>query len=163
MAQKLIISSDFGYVSNISTIPSIIYVHKRSGGCKISSRYFSKMLSIPRDWIYQPMPSHYSPASHPSYHNKAYYICVYKGSHDQTDILHTDVYNNTCTHIFPGVRACVGTELQSLASQNEFTTAALPNPSGTIFTLSPTQPTCQITTWLILFHSAICNEENFPK
>ena len=48
MGQKLIISSDFGYFSNILTPPSIICVDKRSGGCKLSSRYFSKMLSIPR-------------------------------------------------------------------------------------------------------------------
>ena len=55
--EKLVISSDFGYASNILTLPSIIYVSKRSGGFKISSRYFSKMLSIPRYRTYRPIPS----------------------------------------------------------------------------------------------------------
>ena len=31
--EKLIISSDFGYVSNILTLPSIICADKQSGGC----------------------------------------------------------------------------------------------------------------------------------
>ena len=54
--EKLIISSDSGYVSNILTLPSIICADKRSGGCKISSRYFSKMLSTPRYRTYRPIP-----------------------------------------------------------------------------------------------------------
>ena len=57
--EKLIISSDSGYVSNILTLPSIICADKRSGGCKISSRYFSKMLSTPRYRTYRPIPSIY--------------------------------------------------------------------------------------------------------
>ena len=57
MGSKLIISSDFGYVSDILTLPSIIYADKRSGGCKISSRYFSKMLSTPRYRTYRPIPN----------------------------------------------------------------------------------------------------------
>ena len=57
--EKLIISSDFGYVSNILTLPSIICADKRSGGCKISSRYFSKMLSTLRYRTYRPIPSLY--------------------------------------------------------------------------------------------------------
>ena len=56
--EKRIISSDFEYVSNISTLPSIICADKRSGGCKISSQYFSKMLLIPRYWTYRPIPSY---------------------------------------------------------------------------------------------------------
>ena len=58
--EKLIISSDFEYVSNILTLPSIICANKRSGGCKISSRYFSKMLSIPRYRNYRPVPNYNS-------------------------------------------------------------------------------------------------------
>ena len=52
-----IISSDFGYVSNILTLLSVICVDKRSGGFNISSRYFSKMLSIPRYRTYRPIPT----------------------------------------------------------------------------------------------------------
>ena len=37
--------------------PSIICADKRSGGCKISSRYFIKLLSIPRYRAYLPIPS----------------------------------------------------------------------------------------------------------
>ena len=48
----LVLFSDLGYVSNILTLPSIICAGKQSGGCEISSRYFSKMLSIPRHWAY---------------------------------------------------------------------------------------------------------------
>ena len=59
MEIKALNSSDFAYVSNILTLPSIICTDKRSGGCKISSRYFSKMLSIPRYQSYQPIPSKY--------------------------------------------------------------------------------------------------------
>ena len=45
-------NSDFGYVSNISTLPLIMYVDKRNGGCKIPSRYFSK-------WSrYRALPTH---------------------------------------------------------------------------------------------------------
>ena len=55
--EKLIISSDFGYVSNILTLPSIICADKRIGGCKISSQYFSKMLPTPRYRTYRPIPS----------------------------------------------------------------------------------------------------------
>ena len=42
MGIKLIILSDFGYISNILALPSIIYVDKQSIGCKILSLYFSK-------------------------------------------------------------------------------------------------------------------------
>ena len=56
---NLIISSDFGYVSNILTLPSIICAGKQSGDCKIPSRYFSKMLSIPRYRTYGPIPNNY--------------------------------------------------------------------------------------------------------
>ena len=55
--EKPIICSDFQYVSNILTLPSIICANKRSGGCKISSRYFSKMLSTPRYRNYRPVLS----------------------------------------------------------------------------------------------------------
>ena len=55
--EKLIISSDFEYVSNILTLAPIVCPNKRSGGCKISSRYFSKMLSIPRYRNYRPIPN----------------------------------------------------------------------------------------------------------
>ena len=47
IGQKLIISSDFGYVSNILTLPSIISVGKQDGGFKTSLQYFSKMLPTP--------------------------------------------------------------------------------------------------------------------
>ena len=47
MEQKLILSSDFGYVSSI----------KRSGTFKISSQYFSKILSIQRYLAYRPIPN----------------------------------------------------------------------------------------------------------
>ena len=47
----------FGYVSNISCPSCIICVGKRSGGFKISSRYFSKMLSIPKYRAYR-VPTH---------------------------------------------------------------------------------------------------------
>ena len=57
--EKLIISSDLGYVYNILTLPSIICADKQSGGCKISSRYFRKMFSIPRYWTYRPIPTFY--------------------------------------------------------------------------------------------------------
>ena len=50
-----LVSSDSEYVSNILTLPSIICADKRSGGCKILSRYFSKMLSIPRYRTYRPI------------------------------------------------------------------------------------------------------------
>ena len=42
------ISSDLGYVSNTLSFPSIIYVDKPIGGCKILSQYFSRMLLILR-------------------------------------------------------------------------------------------------------------------
>ena len=42
MVQKLLNSSDLGYVSNILTLPSIICTDKRSGGFKVLSRYFAK-------------------------------------------------------------------------------------------------------------------------
>ena len=56
-SSKLIISSDFGYIPNILTLSSIICADKRRGSCKISSQYFSKMLSIPRHLAYRPMPT----------------------------------------------------------------------------------------------------------
>ena len=55
--KKHIISSYLGNVSNILTLPSIICVGKRSGGFKILSQYFTKMLSIPRFRAYRPIPS----------------------------------------------------------------------------------------------------------
>ena len=55
--KKLIISSYLGYVSNILTLSSILCVGKGSGGFKISSRYFTKMLSIPRFRAYRPIPN----------------------------------------------------------------------------------------------------------
>ena len=55
--KKLILSLYLGYVSNILTLSSIICVGKQSGGFKISSRYFIKMLSIQRCRPYRPIPS----------------------------------------------------------------------------------------------------------
>ena len=57
MGQKLIISSDFGYISNMLTVPSIIYVHKKSCSFRISSQYFSKMLLVLRHQASRPIPS----------------------------------------------------------------------------------------------------------
>ena len=57
--KKLIISSYLGYVSNILTLSFIICVGKRSGGFKISSQYFTKMLSIPRFRSYRPFPTNF--------------------------------------------------------------------------------------------------------
>ena len=57
MELKLIISSDFWYVSNISILSAIIYVGKLDGGLKIWSQYFSKLFSIPRYWAYRPIPT----------------------------------------------------------------------------------------------------------
>ena len=62
--EKLIISSDSEYVSNIITLPSIICANMRSGSCKISSRYFSKMLLIPRYRNYRPIPNQYRAYKH---------------------------------------------------------------------------------------------------
>ena len=52
-----IISSDFGYFSNISTLPSIMCVDKQSGHFKIPSRYFRKMFSIPIYRAYRHIPN----------------------------------------------------------------------------------------------------------
>ena len=43
----LIISLNFWLLPNILSFPSIIYVDKRSGGCKVLSQYFSKILEGP--------------------------------------------------------------------------------------------------------------------
>ena len=48
MGQKLIISSNLGFVPNILSLKAITCADKRSGGSKISSQYFIKMLSILR-------------------------------------------------------------------------------------------------------------------
>ena len=86
--QKLIISSDFECVSNILTLPSIICVHKRSGDCKISTRYFSKMLLlILRYQTYRPTPNldtlfqlgfilvHWNPNTLFSFSNGSFAVC----------------------------------------------------------------------------------------
>ena len=52
MGQRIIISTDLGYVSNILTLPLIISVGKQDDGFEISSGYFSKMFSIPRHRAY---------------------------------------------------------------------------------------------------------------
>ena len=54
----------FGYVSNILTIPSMIRVYNWGGGLQVSSRYFSKMLSIPRYRAYRPIPTRVTPSSY---------------------------------------------------------------------------------------------------
>ena len=52
IGQKHKISSDFRHVCKILPIPSFICAGKRSGGFKIMSQYFSKMLSIPSHGSY---------------------------------------------------------------------------------------------------------------
>ena len=58
MGSKLnIISSYLGFVSNILTLPFVICVDKQTDCGKISSWYFSELLSVPRHKAYPPIPT----------------------------------------------------------------------------------------------------------